>query len=121
MARTNLNAFVRRLTREMAAETLGDQPDRKLVECLLGGRDDAAFEALVRRHGPMVYRVCWRVLQQAEDTEDAFQATFLVLARKLATVRKRHSLASWLHGVAHRVALDAKANAARRRRHEARA
>jgi len=79
------------------------------------------FEALVRRHGPMVYRVCWRVLQQSEDTEDAFQATFLLLARKLQTVRKRDSLASWLHGVAHRVALDAKAQAARRCRHEAQA
>src|SRR5262249_40120236 len=77
-------------------------------------------EALVRRHGPMVYRVCWRVLQHAEDAEDAFQATFLVLARKLQTVRKRDSLASWLHGVAHRVALDARAQNFRRRRREER-
>src|SRR5438128_5293618 len=121
MAPAQIRPFLRRLTRAMAAETLGELTDQQVLERLLTARDDAAFEALVRRHGPMVYRVCWRVLQQAEDTEDAFQATFLVLARKLPTVRKRHSLASWLHGVAHRVALDAKANAARRRRHEARA
>ena len=77
----------------------------------------AVFTALVRRHGPMVYRVCWRVLQQEQDAEDAFQATFLLLAQKLHTVRKQDSLASWLHGVAHRVALKAKAQGATRRRH----
>lgn len=114
-------SFLRRLTRGMAAATLGDQTDRQLLERLLAARDEAVYEALVRRHGPMVYRVCWRVLQQAEDTEDAFQATFLLLARKLQTVRKRDSLASWLHGVAYRVALDSKAQTARRRRHHARA
>ena len=58
------------------------QPDRLLVERLLSNPDDVVFEALVRRHGPMVYRVCWRVLQHVEDAEDAFQATFLLLAQK---------------------------------------
>jgi RNA polymerase sigma factor (sigma-70 family) len=105
----------------MAAETLGEESDRELVKRFLAQRDEAVFEALVRRHGPMVYRVCWRVLQYSQDTEDAFQATFLLLAQKLRTVRNRDSLASWLHGVAHRVALKAKAQAARRRRHERRA
>src|SRR5262245_47899456 len=121
MATAQMSRFLRRLTRGMAAETLGELTDRQLVERFLAAQDEVVFEALVRRHGPMVYRVCWRVLQQAEDTEDAFQASFLLLARKLQTVRKRDSLASWLHGVAHRVALDAKAQAARRGRHEARA
>ncbi|MCI0381006.1 MAG: sigma-70 family RNA polymerase sigma factor [Gemmataceae bacterium] len=121
MATAQKSRFLRRLTRGMAAETLGELTDRQLLERLAAAQDEAVFEALVRRHGPMVYRVCWRVLQQAEDTEDAFQAAFLLLARKLQTVRKRDSLASWLHGVAHRVALEAKAQAARRRRHEARA
>jgi RNA polymerase sigma factor (sigma-70 family) len=115
---TALDTFVRRLTRGMAAATRTDQSDRELVEQFLARGDEATFETLVRRHGPMVYRVCWRVLQHAQDAEDAFQAAFLLLAEKLRTVRKRESLASWLHGVAHRVALYAKGQAARRRRHE---
>jgi RNA polymerase sigma factor (sigma-70 family) len=102
----------------MVAEALGEQSDRQLVEQFIARHDEAVFEVLVRRHGPMVYRVCWRVLQHSQDVEDAFQATFLLLARKLPTVRNRDSLASWLHGVAHRVALKARAQAARRRRHE---
>jgi RNA polymerase sigma factor (sigma-70 family) len=105
----------------MVAETLADQSDRQLVEQFLAGRCEAVFEAILRRHGAMVYRVCWRVLQHHQDAEDAFQATFLVLAQRLRTVRKHASLASWLHGVAHRVALRAKAGAATRRRHEAQA
>src|SRR6516164_9696785 len=99
MARASMSTFLRRLTRGMAAETLRDQSDQQLVERLLAGRDEAVFEAIVRRHGPMVYRVCWRVLQQEQDAEDAFQAAFLVLAQKLHTVRKQDSLASSLHGV----------------------
>jgi RNA polymerase sigma factor (sigma-70 family) len=98
-----------------------DQSDRELVERFLARQDEAVFEALVRRHGPMVYRVCWRVLQHSQDSEDVFQATFLLLAQKLRTVRNRDSLASWLHGVAHRVALKAKAQAAARRKHQRRA
>src|SRR5262249_33394585 len=118
MATARLSVFLRRLTRGMVAEKLVDQFDRQLVEQFLVRRDEAVFETLVRRHGPMVYRVCWRVLQQEQDAEDALQATFLLLAQKLRTVRKHDSLASWLHGVAHRVALKAKAQAAIRRRHE---
>src|SRR5262249_18248668 len=116
MATANLSGFLRRLTRRMAAETLIDEPDQQLVEQFLAKRDEAAFEALIRRHGPMVYSVCWWVLQQDQDAEDAFQATFLVLAQKLRTVRKHASLASWLHGVARRIALKAKAQVAKRRR-----
>jgi RNA polymerase sigma factor (sigma-70 family) len=116
MAAANVDAFLRRLTRRMAAETWANESDQQLVGRLLEERDQAAFEVLVRRHGPMVYRVCWRILQHAQDAEDAFQATFLVLARKLPTVRKQHSLASWLHGVARRVALKAQTQSAARRR-----
>jgi RNA polymerase sigma factor (sigma-70 family) len=115
---TGISSFFRHLTRGMAAETLQDQSDRQLVERLVAGRDDAVFEAIVRRHGPMVFRVCWRVLQQEPDAEDAFQTTFLILARQLHTVRRHASLASWLHGIAHRVALKARAQDATRRRRE---
>jgi RNA polymerase sigma factor (sigma-70 family) len=118
MATANVSAFLRRLTRPMVAETLADQSDRQLVEQFLAGRGEAVFEAILRRHGAMVYRVCWRVLQHHQDTEDAFQAAFLVLVQRLRAVRKHASLASWLHGVAYRVALKAKAEAAARRRHE---
>ena len=121
MATANVSDFLRRLTRGMVAATLADQSDRQLVERFLAGRGEAVFEAILRRHGAMVYRVCWRVLQHHQDAEDAFQATFLVLAQRLRTVRKHASLASWLHGVAHRLALRAKAGAATRRRHEAQA
>jgi RNA polymerase sigma factor (sigma-70 family) len=103
----------------MVAETLADQSDRQLVEQFLAGRGEAVFEAILRRHGAMVSRVCRCVLQHHQDAEDAFQATFLVLAQRLRTVRKHASLASWLHGVAHRLALKAKAGAATRHRHEA--
>src|SRR5262249_62167073 len=103
MATVHLSEFLR----GMVAETLVHQSDGQLVERFLARRDEAVFTALVRRHGPMVYRVCWRGLQQGQDTEDAFPATFLGLAQKLHTVRKQNSLASWLHGGAHPVARQA--------------
>src|SRR5262249_11405186 len=74
----------------------------------------AAFEALVRRHGPMVLGVCRRVLRDADDADDAFQATFLVLVRKSASIARRELLANWLYGVAYRAALEARSAAARR-------
>src|SRR5207247_6200709 len=80
--------------------------------------DEAAFEALVQRHGAMVLGVCRRVVGQAQDVEDTFQATFLVLARKAASVQPREALGRWLYGVAFHTALKARAAAARRRAKE---
>lgn len=121
MAATDLGGFLHQLTRALAAETLGRYSDSELVAQYLADGREAVFEALVRRHGPMVYRVCARVLHHPQDCEDAFQATFLLLAHNLRTLRKRAALSSWLHGVARRVALKARAQAAARRRHEAQA
>jgi len=94
--------------------------DKALLDCFVRQRDEQAFAALVARHGPMVLRVCRRVLANADDAEDVVQAVFLVLARKAGTIRRRDSLPSWLHGVAHRLALKARATIHRRQRLELR-
>jgi RNA polymerase sigma factor (sigma-70 family) len=94
--------------------------DRELLEDFAERGSEAAFSALVARHGPMVLRAARRVLRHEQDAEDAFQATFLVLARNAASIRKREAVASWLHGAAYRTAMQAKRSAARRRNHEAR-
>ena len=86
--------------------------DGELLDCFLRQRDDAAFGALVQRHGPMVWGVCRRVVPSPQDAEDAFQATFLVLVRKAASVVPREMVANWLYGVAHQTALNARASAA---------
>src|SRR5262245_32519290 len=84
-------------------------PDRQLLERFVGQHDETAFSQLVQRHGPMVLRVCRRVLRNRHDAEDAFQATFLVLARKAATVRWLDSAGGWLFQVAYRLALKMRA------------
>ncbi len=92
--------------------------DAQLLERFIARGEEAAFAQLVRRHGAMVLGVCRRLLRQEQDVEDAFQATFLVLAQRATTIRKSGSLGSWLHGVARRVAVRASADAARRVAHE---
>jgi RNA polymerase sigma factor (sigma-70 family) len=92
--------------------------DAQLLARFLTNRDEAAFAALVRRHGPMVLGVCRRVLRHAQDAEDAFQATFFVLARKAGSVLKGAALGSWLYKVAYRIAQKARAGRARRRARE---
>jgi RNA polymerase sigma factor (sigma-70 family) len=95
--------------------------DCELIERFSHGHEHtsvAAFEALVTRHGPMVQRVCRNVLKNPDDAEDAFQATFLVLVKERGTIRKLDSVASWLYGVAARVAARARVDAARRRKAE---
>ncbi|HEY7154640.1 MAG TPA: sigma-70 family RNA polymerase sigma factor [Gemmataceae bacterium] len=95
--------------------------DGRLLELFAAHRDENAFAELVARHGPLVYSLCRRVLGNAQDAEDVFQATFLVLARKAATIRKPEALSCWLHGVAYHLALKARAEAERRRILELRA
>jgi RNA polymerase sigma factor (sigma-70 family) len=95
-----------------------DTSDADLIEQFVSRRDHHAFAILVRRHGPMVFGVCRRVLRDPHDAEEAFQVTFLVLVRKAGTLRQPERLANWLYGVANRVARKAKLTAARRERHE---
>src|SRR5262249_5179454 len=92
--------------------------DAILLERFVSHRDEAAFEALVLRHGPMVPGLCGRVLRNRHDVEEAFQATFLLLVPKAASLRNRASLGHWLSGVAYGTALQARTEVARRRFHE---
>ncbi len=82
--------------------TSGGLSDGELLERFAARRDEVAFEALVRRHGPMVFGACRRILGNSHDAEDAFQATFLVLARKAASIARRELVAGWLYAVARR-------------------
>jgi RNA polymerase sigma factor (sigma-70 family) len=117
MAAGQLGALLRHLLRtgERQAE---DGSDRHLLERFVRHADEAAFAALVERHGRLVLGVCRGVLRHAQDAEDAFQATFLVLARMASTIRKRDALANWLYGVALRTARKARQAMSTRRRHE---
>jgi RNA polymerase sigma factor (sigma-70 family) len=121
MSHSALAAGLRHLRGKLASQRDNEDSDEQLLHSFAACRDDSAFAVLVRRHGPMVLHVCRRVLGHEQDTEDVFQATFLVLARRAATLRKKASLASFLHGTAYRLALSAKRSAARRHKHEGRA
>jgi RNA polymerase sigma factor (sigma-70 family) len=111
-------SVLRHLYRLAGAPGAGALTDRQLLERFAGHRDEAAFAELVRRHGALVWGVCWRVLRHEQDAEDAFQATFLVLAKKAASARWQTSVGNWLYEVAHRLALKARTEAARRRARE---
>ncbi|HEY7423086.1 MAG TPA: sigma-70 family RNA polymerase sigma factor, partial [Gemmataceae bacterium] len=118
MNRSALAAGVRHLRGKLALQCRSEDSDEHLLHTFLTHRDEAAFAALVHRHGSMVLHVCRRVLGHEQDAEDAFQATFLVLARNAAALRNKTALASFLHGTASRIAMKAKQSAARRRKHE---
>src|SRR5207237_7314827 len=112
MATADLNHVLAR-ARRLAAGSAAP-PDAALLARFVGQRDEAAFTALVARHGAMVFGVCRRVLRDRHDAEDACQATFVVLARKAPAIRKRAALGPWLHGVAFRISCKLNRRLARR-------
>ncbi len=119
MANGQLTALLRHIRQLMVPQQMRLQSDSQLLQAFCASQDEHAFAALVQSHGPMVWRVCHAVLRQTEEAEDAFQATFLVLARKASSIRKTESLPSWLHGVAYRIAVSAQRALMRRIAREA--
>src|SRR5437764_14840820 len=99
-----VNTVVQILDAVTGEAARADRTDGQLLDLFVRTRDADAFAAVVRRHGPMVLGVCRRVLRNPADADDAFQAAFLVLARKAAAIGTRHQLAPWLYGVAYNTA-----------------
>jgi RNA polymerase sigma-70 factor (ECF subfamily) len=123
MRRESSRDVLRHLQTLYRCGVVGPLSDEQLLDRFVARRDEMAeesFTELVQRHGPMVLGVCRRVLGDAHEAEDAFQATFLVLARKAASVLRREKVANWLYGVAVRTAQEARGRAARRRAREGR-
>src|ERR1700687_4611866 len=118
MATGHLSGVIQHLRRAMLLRDVAGLTDGQLLEDYISRRDEAALEALVQRHGPMVWGVCCRVLSNHHDAEDAFQVTFLVLVRKAASIASRELLANWLYGVAYQTALKTRATTAKRRGRE---
>jgi RNA polymerase sigma factor (sigma-70 family) len=115
MTSDQASLLLQHIRRLAGARGAAQPPDAQLLERFAAQRDEAAFTALVRRHGPMVLNVCRSVLRHEQDAEDAFQATFWVLARKAASIRRPEAVAGWLYEVAYHVAVQGQADAARRR------
>ncbi len=121
MASKSNGTVLRSISALMSEGTVGGLTDGQLLQRFAsreGNGPELAFISLVERHGPMVLRVCRTVLRNAHDAEDAFQATFLILAIKAGSIQRRQSLTSWLYSVAYNVAATARSSAARRRSHE---
>src|SRR5262245_49299271 len=118
MATDPANEILRHLRRAVQPRPGEEPTDGQLLGRFLDDRDSGALEALVQRHGPMVWGVCRRILPTHHDAEDAFQATFLVLVRRAASIASRDLLANWLYGVALQTARKARQVAARRRDRE---
>src|SRR5262245_28229473 len=115
MTTATLDTVLRHLHRLVGTPAVEQALDGELLERFVQCRDQAAFAELVRRHGPMVRNVCHGILRHRHDAEDAFQATFLVLARKADSIRQRAALGAWLYEVAYHLALRTRAIAARQR------
>src|SRR5262245_28063528 len=109
-----------RYLRQIAAPADGSRLDAALLERFVAAGDEAAFAGLVERHGPLVLGVCRRVLHNHHDAEDAFQATFMVLARKARNIRRHEALAGWLYKVAFHLSMRLRASIERRRQAEQR-
>ncbi len=120
MATRQVGLVLRQLRKLSDASTANDRSDTELLRRFVAERDGLAFEALVQRHGPMVWGVCRRYLGDLHASEDAFQATFLVLVRKARSLAKPELLANWLYGVAYRIARKARAQGVRRQQVERR-
>jgi RNA polymerase sigma factor (sigma-70 family) len=118
MAKKSLNGALQHLRKLAAVQNHRELTDPELLVRFVNAHDEAAFTVLIERHGPMVLGVCGRLLPNLHDAEDACQATFLVLARKAASIRKQRSLSSWLHGVACRAAANLRRDHARRKSRE---
>ena len=118
MATAQLDTVVRHLRRAVLRQDAAGRTDGQLLASFIEQNDEAAFDTLIRRHGPMVFGVCCRIVRNHHDAEDAFQATFLVLARKASSVSPRERVANWLHGVALRTAMRARTMTAKRRGRE---
>src|SRR6516164_6843824 len=118
MATAEMDTLIGYLRRAVLREDGAGKTDGQLLASFIEQEDETAFEALVHRHGPMVFGACLRIVGNHHDAEDAFQATFLVLARKASSVRPRERVANWLHGVALRTAMKAKTMSAKRRGRE---
>src|SRR3954463_4669559 len=114
MAASQLNRVLKHLERQALPFGVAGLSDGTLLNAFVAQRDEGAFEFLVRRHGPMVLGVCQRILGNCHDADDAFQATFLVLVRKAASISPPEMVGNWLHGVACQTAVKARALAARR-------
>jgi RNA polymerase sigma factor (sigma-70 family) len=115
MSRSSASTLLRHLCTLVGAS---GATDHELLEDFAASRDETAFTTLLRRHGSLVWGVCRRLLPHEQDAEDAFQATFLVLARKAATLQKHDAVGNYLYGVAYRTALNVRKTAARRRERE---
>src|SRR5262249_4461774 len=118
MASEHLRTALQHIRRQAGVPRAAGLTDARLLERFTCCQDEAAFEALLERHGPTVLAVSRRVLHNLTDANDAFQATFLVLVSKARSIAKRESVSSWLHGVAYRTACRARAQAARRHARE---
>ena len=121
MASLRAGAAMRQIHLLFGEGTLAGLPDAQILERYVVQHDELAFTALVQRHGPMVLAVCRSILDDPNDADDAFQAAFLLLARKAKSLWVDDSLGGWLHRVASRIAFQMKSDDARRRDQERRA